>query len=161
MNTLIKTFLFAAIAISTSKLHATEKLSDILDKNEFSGIVGTWFDKETLGKQIQMSFNWKLQDRVMEFTSIEGSKTTTGLICVSPADGNIFQIMSDSLGNTSMVQWRFKEKGVGVMNIKLIKSATKAESMKLAFKLTGQNTMTVKLEMKNIEPLEVEMVRMK
>ena len=84
-------------------------LADVLRKEEFNQLIGSWVDADTAGDNYQASFLWKIEDRVLAMTSQEPDKQMTGLVTLNAKNGGIGVLTADSQGSTSLGKWTFAD----------------------------------------------------
>ena len=110
---LIATFLL----LGGAKTLASEKLSDVLGRSQWGGIIGTWVDEDSKGASIKTDYAWKIKDRLIEITTKEGSKESVALMGVNAKNDEVFHIGADSDGGSSLGKWTVSEDGMRFLNL--------------------------------------------
>ena len=91
-----------------------EQLNEILRQAKWEGIVGTWVDAETGGRNITTTYTWKFKDRVIEANTRMAGREDVSLIGVNSKTGEVFNMSASSDGSASLGSWNFESNGDAV-----------------------------------------------
>lgn len=155
---LIPIALFTALFVTPSTpATAADKLIDVLREAKWDGIIGTWVDPETKGRRTQTTYEWKIQDRVIEITNKQGNKQQVSLMGVNAKTGEVFHMGADSDGGSSIGKWEIGKDGDAVLGVAFTAGDGKVGAFKMRHRLEDKDSMSVTLELGR--PITFKLVR--
>lgn len=157
-RTLIPIALFTAFFVTPSApATAADKLIDVLREAKWDGIIGTWVDPETKGRRHQTTYEWKIQDRVIEITTKQGNKQQVALMGVNGKTGDVFHMGADSDGGSTIGKWEIGKDGDAVLGVAFTAGDGNVGAFKIRHHLENKDSMAVTLEL--ARPITFKMVR--
>jgi hypothetical protein len=147
------------VALAAPAASAADKLSDILRKSKWNGIIGTWVDAETKGAAAKTTYAWKIKDRVIEITTKAANKETVALMGVNAKTGEVFHMGADNDGGASLGKWDTKDNGDVVLGFAFTGGDGLDGTLSIRHHLEDKDTMIVTVELP--EPIKVKMIRVK
>jgi hypothetical protein len=151
--------LLATILLSPSPLSAAEKLSDILRKHQWEGIIGTWIDADTKGEASKVTYVWKIKDRVIEVATKGNDLETVALMGVNAKTGEVFHMGADSAGASSLGKWEIADNGDAVLQLLFTGGDGEQGALSIRHHREDKDTMIVTVELP--EPITFKMIRAK
>ncbi|MEK6238366.1 MAG: hypothetical protein N2C14_26920 [Planctomycetales bacterium] len=151
--------LLAACAFSASQLAAADKLSDVLRKAKWDGVIGTWVDPETKGKLRKTTYEWKIKDRVIAISSQQDSAEHFSLMGVNGKTGQVFHMSASGDGTSSLGKWEFKDDGDAVLQLLYTTGDGQEGGLSVRHRLEDADSMTMTLELP--QPIRWKMIRVK
>ena len=133
------------------------KLSDILRRNKWDRLIGTWVDADSKGAGLKTTYAWKLKDRVLEVTSKEPQKESVSLMSVNAKSGDVFQVGGDDQGTSFLGGWRFEEKGDAVLAITYTSGDGQEGTLSIRYHFQDNDTLILTLELP--QPITIRMIR--
>lgn len=159
MPTHAKTLIVTLLFLGAENSLAAEKLSDILRKSKWDGVIGTWVDTDTQGNRSKVTYAWKIRDRVIEITTKEESRESVALVGVNAKSGEIVHMGADSNGASFLGKWELKDNGDAVLGLAFTDGDGRPGALSIRHRLEGSDAMNVTLELP--QPLSFRMNRLK
>jgi len=148
--------LFISMVSSAS---AQETLKEILEKNKWEKIIGTWVDEGTKGQAIETTYAWKIKDRVIEIVTKEGKNKEVALMGVNAKTGDVFHMGAKSDGSSSLGTWKFSKTGDATLGVAFTDGNGQQGGIEIRFEWLDDNSMTLTIGLP--DPIDIEMVRKK
>jgi len=96
-----------------------KSLATILRESGWEGIVGTWIDARTGGRDVRTTYAWTIPERVLGVANTGGDNPSTALIAVNASDGEVFQVGGDSRGGTFAGTWTVGDDGAATLRLSI------------------------------------------
>ena len=135
------------------------KLSDVLRRTKWDGIIGTWVDAESKGAAAKATYDWKIKDRAIEITTVRGEHQDVALMGVNGKTGGVFHMGADSDGGSSIGKWIVQDNGDVVLGLVYTSSTGQEGEVIIRHHLVDKNTMIVTIEAP--QPMRFKMIRTK
>ncbi|GAA5510330.1 hypothetical protein [Novipirellula caenicola] len=158
-KTLMPCTLLATLLLSASPLFAADKLSDILRKHQWEGMIGTWVDAETNGETSTATYAWKIKDRVIEITTKGNEMETVALMGVNAKTHEVFHMGADSTGGSSLGKWEVDKNGDAVLGLLFTGADGEQGGLSIRHHREDEDTIIVTIELP--EPMQYKMIRVK
>ncbi len=151
--------LFATLLLAASLGSAAEKLSDILSKSKWSGIIGTWVEPATKNTT---TFAWKIKNQVIEITTKEKANESVALMGVNAKTGEVFHMGADSDGTAVLGNWKFENEDA-VLGLLFTSGDGQEGALSIRYHREDADTLTASVEFPGIaEPIaRLKMIRSK
>jgi hypothetical protein len=151
--------LASLVGLAAPEASAAEKLSDILRRSKWDGIIGAWVDADTKGVAAKTTYAWKIKDRVIEITTKGANKETVALMGVNGKTGEVFLMGADSDGAASLGKWDTKDNGDAVLGTAFTSGDGQEGTLSIRHHLEDKDTMIVTVELPL--PIKFKMIRVK
>lgn len=92
-----------------------KSLAEILRASGWEGIVGTWIDTRTGGRDVKTTYSWKIPGRVLEVANTGGDNPSSAIMAMNAGDGSVFQVGGDSRGATHAGTWTVGDDGAATL----------------------------------------------
>lgn len=158
-NSLFMRLLWVAAAgsLGTSIAPADETLNEILRQAKWEGIVGTWVDAETGGRNITTTYTWKFKDRVIEANTRMAGREDVSLIGVNSKTGEVFNMSASSDGSASLGSWNFESNGDAVLGLAFTDGNGQEGLLSIRMRLVDQDTLSMTVELP--QPIQYKLIR--
>ena len=156
-NVIRVTLIVASIVFAASHVSASEKLSDILVKAKWDGIIGTWVDADSKGAALKTTYAWKIEDQVIEVTQYQGQKKDVGLMGVNGKTGEVFYMGASSDGTSSLGKWKVDDNGDAVLGFGFTTGDGHEGVLSIRHHLADNDTMIVTIQLD--QPIKFKMIR--
>ena len=154
--TALTVFLFILLG-GTS--HA-KNLGDALRDSKWDGIIGTWIDPETKGRNNGISFVWQVKDHAILAKGAAFGTQSVALIGRNAKDGTVFHVGADDKGSSVLGKWTFKN-DAAVLELGFVTGEGAEGVMKIRYVKKDENTLTVSLEGLSPQPILYSLVKVK
>jgi len=134
------------LLLAGSQVSAAEKLSNILRKAKWDGIIGTWVDPATKNTT---TFAWKIEDRVIEVTSKEKTKQTVALMGVNAKTGEVFHMGANSDGTSVLGKWELEDEDA-VLGLLYTTGDGQEGALSIRYHRENADTLTVIVELPGV-----------
>ena len=149
--------------------HVSEKKPDHNPKNRSligmlrqSGVhrlLGTWVDQETQGKNLKVTYQWKVKDRILEHVNTDSTSESHALIGVNKASGNIYHMGGNNLGASFSGSWGADNNGDSILNLNLESENGERHTLNVRYHFEDEDHFHLILELP--QPIIIKMVRVK
>jgi len=149
--------------------HVTEKKPNLAPKNRSmvgvlrqSGVqrlIGNWVDQETQGKNLKVTYQWKVKDRIIEHTNIDATSESHALIGINKASGQIYHMGGTSLGASYTGTWTADTNGDSVLNLNIESENGERHTLNVRYHFENEDQFNLILELP--QPIVIKMVRTK
>lgn len=132
-------------------------LAQILRASDWDGIIGTWVDERTGGREVTTTYSWKIPDRVIEITNTGGDNPSTAIMAVGAADGRVFHAGGDSRGATFHGGWTLGDDNAATLRL----SITNADGNRfdLGFRHERVDADHIRVTVETPQPITIDLVR--
>ena len=154
--TALTVFLFILLG-GTS--HA-KNLGDALRDSKWDGIIGTWIDPETKGRNNGISFVWQVKDHAILAKGAAFGTQSVALIGRNAKDGTVFHVGADDKGSSVLGKWTFKNDDA-VLELGFVTGEGVEGVMKIRYVKKDENTLTVSLEGLSPQPIVYSLIKVK
>jgi len=148
-----------ALALFSSQATAADTLKSKLKDAGFDGIIGTWLEQGSGGKNYAAAYTWKIEDRVIEVRTKDPNNETVALMAVNASNGQIFQAGADKQGASSLGEWKIDVDGSAVLSLIVTGGDGGQFPLEIRHKMMGQDKMQVTIQLP--EPIRMTLVRKK
>ena len=132
-------------------------LAEILRESAWDGILGTWVDERTGGRDVKTTYAWKIPDRVIEVANTGGDNPSTAIMAVGAADGRVFQVGGDSRGATFHGGWTVGDDGAATLRLSI--TAADGNRFDLGFRHERVGDDRIRLTVETPQPITIDLVR--
>jgi len=137
-----------------------KNLGDTLRESKWDGIIGTWVDPETKGRNNKVSYAWKVKDHAILATGTAFGTNSVAIMGRNAKDGTVFHVGADDKGTSVLGKWTFKD-GTAVLELGFVTGEGVEGAMKIRYTKKDENTLTVSLEGLTPQPIVYTMVKLK
>ena len=149
----------AALGLSTTHVSAADTLMDKLKASGWDGIIGTWVDEETGGKNNTTTYAWKIKDRVIEVNTKDPGNETVSLMGVNAGNGQVFMVGADKQGASSLGEWKIDGKGYAVLNIAFTGADGQPGTLQIQHRLVSKDKLEITIQL--AQPMRFILIRKK
>ena len=135
-------------------------LGDTLKESKWDGIIGTWVDPETKGRNKKITYAWKLKDHAILATGAAFGTNSVAIMGRNAKDGTVFHVGADDKGTSVLGKWEFKD-GNAVLELGFVTGEGVEGVMKLRYTKKDENTLIVSLVGLSPQPIVHTMVKVK
>jgi len=132
-------------------------LAEILRASAWDGVIGTWVDERTGGRDVTTTYSWKIPDRVIEVANTGGDNPSTAIMAVGAADGRVFQVGGDSRGATFHGGWTVGDDGAATLRLSI--TGADGNRFDLGFRHEWRGPDRMRLTVELPQPITVDLVR--
>jgi hypothetical protein len=143
----------------TTQATAADNLKSKLKEAGFDGIIGTWVEESSNGKNYAAVYTWKIEDRVIEVRTKDPSNETVALMGVNAASGQVFHMGADKQGASSLGKWKVDADGSAVLGVAVTGGDGRPFTLQLRHKMIGRDKMQVTIQLP--QPIRMTLVRKK
>ena len=155
---------FTALAAVLFMLGGTtsyaKTLGDTLRESKWDGIIGTWVDPETKGRNKKVAYAWKVKDHAILATGAAFGTNSVAIMGRNAKDGTVFHVGADSKGTSVLGKWEFKD-GNAILELGFVSGEGVEGVMKIRYTKKAENTLNVSLEGLSSQPIVYTMVKVK
>ena len=164
MKVLHSTTKFTALTVILFMLHGVtshaKNLGDALKDSKWDGIIGTWVDPETKGRNNKVSFVWQVKDHAILANGSAFGTKSVALIGRNAKDGTVFHVGADDKGASVLGKWTFKN-DAAVLELGFVTGEGVEGVMKIRYVKKDENTLTVSLEGLSPQPIVYSLIKVK
>lgn len=146
-----------ALALFSAQATAADTLKSKLKDAGFAGIIGTWLEEESGGKNYAAAYTWKIEDRVIEVRTKDPTNETVALMAVNASNGQIFQAGADKQGASSLGEWKIDADGSAVLSLIVTGGDGGQFPLEIRHKMMDKDKMQVTIQLP--EPIRMTLVR--
>lgn len=147
------------LACFGSQATAAGTLASKLKDAGFDGIIGTWLEEESGGKNYATAYTWKIEDRVIEVRTKDPTNETVALMAVNASNGTIFQAGADKAGASSLGEWKIDADGSAILSLIVTAGDGIQFPLEIRHKMMGKDKMQVTIQLP--QPIRMTLVRKK
>ena len=137
-----------------------KNLGDVLKESKWDGIIGTWVDPETKGRNKKVAYAWKVKDHAILATGTASGTNSVAIMGRNAKDGTVFHVGADNKGTSVLGKWTFKS-GVAVLELAFVTGDGVEGVMKIRYTKKDENTLIVSLEGLSPQPIVYSLVKAK
>jgi hypothetical protein len=137
-----------------------KNLGDTLRESKWDGIIGTWVDPESKGRNNKVSYAWKVKDHAILATGTAFGTNSVAIMGRNAKDGTVFHVGADDKGTSVLGKWTFKN-GTAVLELGFVTGEGVEGFMKIRYAKKDDNTLTVSLEGLSPQPIVYTLVKVK
>ena len=137
-----------------------KNLGDTLRESKWDGIIGTWADPETKGRNNKVSYAWKVKDHAILVTGAAFGTNSVALLGRNAKDGTVFHVGADDKGTSVLGKWTFKEDNA-VLELGFVTGEGVEGVMQIRYAKKDENTLAVSLEGISPQPIVYTLVKLK
>ncbi|MBT3638506.1 MAG: hypothetical protein HN531_16360 [Opitutae bacterium] len=137
-----------------------KNLGDTLRESKWDGIIGTWVDPESKGRNNKVSYAWKVKDHAILATGTAFGTNSVAIMGRNAKDGTVFHVGADDKGTSVLGKWTFKN-GTAVLELGFVTGEGVEGFMKIRYAKKDDNTLTVSLEGLSPQPVLYSLVKVK
>ncbi len=137
-----------------------ETLGDVLKESKWDGIIGTWVDPETKGRNAKSTYAWKVKDHAILATGSFYGTNSVAIMGRNAKDGTVFHAGTDNKGTSVLGKWELKE-GVAILKLGFVTGEGVEGVMQVRYTMKNESTVIVSVEGVTPEPIVYTMVKVK
>jgi DNA-binding beta-propeller fold protein YncE len=137
----------------------TRSMVGMLRQSGVQRLLGTWVDQESQGKQLKVTYQWKVKDRIIEHVNIDATSESHALIGVNKASGNIYHMGGTSVGASYSGTWAADTNGDSVLNLNIESENGERHTLNVRYHFEDEDHFNLILELP--QPIVIKMVRAK
>ena len=137
-----------------------KNLGDALRESKWDGIIGTWVDPKTKGRNNKVSYVWKVKDHAILATGTAFGTNSVAIMGRNAKDETVFHVGADDKGTSVLGKWTFKD-GTAVLELGFVTGEGVEGFMKIRYAKKDDNTLTVSLEGLSPQPIVYSLVKVK
>ena len=135
-------------------------LGDVLKESKWDGIIGTWVDPETKGRNKKVAYAWKVKDHAILATGAAFGTNSVAIMGRNAKDGTVFHVGADDKGTSVLGKWEFKD-GNAILELGFVTGEGVEGVMKIRYTKKDENTLIVSLGGLSPQPIVYTMVKVK
>ena len=135
-----------------------KNLSDTLRESKWDGIIGTWVDPETKGRNAKSTYAWQVKDHAILATGSFYGTNSVAIMGRNAKDGTVFHVGADSKGTSVLGKWDFKG-SEAILELGFVTGEGVEGVMKIRYTMKDKNTVVVSLEGLTPAPIVYTMVK--
>ena len=162
-NSCCKTKFTTLIAILFMLCGATshaKTLGDVLKESKWDGIIGTWVDPETKGRNAKSTYAWQVKDHAILATGSFYGTNSVAIMGRNAKDGTVFHAGTDNKGTSILGKWELKE-SVAILKLGFVTGEGVEGVMQVRYTMKNESTVIVSVEGVTPEPIVYTMVKVK
>ena len=154
------TALTAILFMLCGGISHAKTLGDTLRESKWDGIIGTWVDPETKGRNNKVSYAWKVKDHAILATGAAFGTNSVAIMGRNAKDGTVYHVGADDKGTSVLGKWTFKDDNA-VLELGFVTGEGLEGAMKIRYTKKEENTMVVSLEGISPQPIVYSLVKVK
>lgn len=154
------TALTAILFMLCGGISHAKTLGDTLRESKWDGIIGTWVDPETKGRNNKVSYAWKVKDHAILATGAAFGTNSVAIMGRNAKDGTVYHVGADDKGTSVLGKWTFKDDNA-VLELGFVTGEGLEGAMKIRYTKKDENTMVVSLEGISPQPIVYSLVKVK
>lgn len=123
---------------------AAPNLGEMIRDSGWSQVLGDWVDQGTLG-EFRVSLKWKIENQLLEMTTIDQNGANVGLIRLDPKTNEIIMSATNYVGAMTSGRWDFTAEEGPKMTGRFHNMEGASGDFVLQFVPTGANTMVLRV----------------
>ena len=135
-------------------------LGNVLKESKWDGIIGTWVDPETKGRNAKVTYAWQIKDHAILATGSFYGTNSVAIMGRNAKDGTVFHAGTDNKGTSVLGKWEFKE-GEAILGLGFVSGEGVEGAIQIRYTLKDKNTVVVSLEGLTPAPIVYTMVKVK
>ena len=135
-------------------------LGDVLKESKWDGIIGTWVDPETKGRNAKSTYAWQVKDHAILATGSFYGTNSVAIMGRNAKDGTVFHAGTDNKGTSVLGKWELKE-GVAILKLGFVTGEGVEGVMQVRYTMKNESTVIVSVEGVTPEPIVYTMVKVK
>ncbi|MBT7743112.1 MAG: hypothetical protein HN727_15000 [Opitutae bacterium] len=135
-------------------------LGDTLRESKWDGLIGTWVDPETKGRNKKIAYAWKVKDHAILATSAALGTNSVAIMGRNAKDGTVFHVGADDKETSVLGKWDFKS-DVAVLELGFVTGEGVEGVMKIRYTKKDDNTLVVSIEDLTPQPIVYTLVKVK
>ena len=135
-------------------------LGDTLRESKWDGLIGTWVDPETKGRNKKVTYAWKVKDHAILATSAALGTNSVAIMGRNAKDGTVFHVGADDKETSVLGKWDFKS-DVAVLELGFVTGEGVEGVMKIRYTKKDDNTLVVSIEDLTPQPIVYTLVKVK
>ena len=135
-------------------------LGDALKESKWDGIIGTWVDPETKGRNKKVAYAWKVKDHAILATGETFGTNSVAIMGRNAKDGTLFHVGTDSKGTSVLGKWEVKD-GEAILGLGFATREGVEGVMQVRYTMKDENTVVVSVEGLGPEPIVYTLVKVK
>ena len=135
-------------------------LGDVLKESKWDGIIGTWVDPETKGRNAKSTYAWKVKDHAILATGSFYGTNSVAIMGRNAKDGTVFHAGTDNKGTSVLGKWELEE-GVAILTLGFVTGEGVEGVMQVRYTMENESTVIVSVEGVTPEPIVYTMVKVK
>ena len=162
-NSCCKTKFTTLIAILFMLCGATshaKTLGDVLKESKWDGIIGTWVDPETKGRNAKSTYAWQVKDHAILATGSFYGTNSVAIMGRNAKDGTVFHAGTDNKGTSVLGKWELEE-GVAILTLGFVTGEGVEGVMQVRYTMKNESAVIVSVEGLTPEPIVYTMVKVK
>ena len=137
-----------------------KNLGDTLRESKWDGIIGTWVDPETKGRNNKVSYVWKVKDHAILASGTAFGTNSVAIMGRNAKDGTVFHVGADDKETSVLGKWDFKS-DVAVLELGFVTGEGVEGVMKIRYTKKDDNTLVVSIEGLTPQPIVYTLVKVK
>ena len=135
-------------------------LGDTLRESKWDGLIGTWVDPETKGRNKKIAYAWKVKDHAILATSAALGTNSVAIMGRNAKDGTVFHVGADDKETSVLGKWVFKD-GEAILELAFVTGDGVEGVMKIRYTKKDDNTLVVSIEDLTPQPIVYTLVKVK
>ena len=135
-------------------------LGDVLKESKWDGIIGTWVDPETKGRNAKSTYAWQVKDHAILATGSFYGTNSVAVMGRNAKDGTVFHAGTDNKGTSILGKWELKE-SVAILKLGFVTGEGVEGVMQVRYTMENESTVIVSVEGVTPEPIVYTMVKVK
>ena len=135
-------------------------LGDVLKESKWDGIIGTWVDPETKGRNAKSTYAWQVKDHAILATGSFYGTNSVAIMGRNAKDGTVFHAGTDNKGTSVLGKWGLEE-GVAILTLGFVTGEGVEGVMQVRYTMKNESTVIVSVEGVTPEPIVYTMVKVK
>ena len=145
-------FLVTVVTQNRAELAATARMKDDpFQEHRMRRLLGTWVDEETGGENLKLVYQWKLQDHVIEHTSVDRERSSVALIVVDGRNRSVVQTGGDNHGVVHTGTWTAPQQNENRLQLEYTGADGETGELELRYRFASRDRMTLILSGTQIE----------
>ena len=154
------TALTAILFMLCGGISHAKTLGDTLRESKWDGIIGTWVDPETKGRNKKVAYAWKVKDHAILVTGAASGTNSVAIMGRNAKDGTLFHVGTDSKGTSVLGKWEVKD-GEAILGLGFVTGEGVEGVMQRRYTKKDENTVVVSVEGLTPQPIVHTMFKVK
>jgi len=135
-------------------------LGDKLRESKWDGIIGTWVDPKTKGRNNKVSYVWQVKNHAILATGTAFGTNSVAIMGRNAKDGTVFHVGTDDKGTSVLGKWTFKDDNA-VLELGFVTGEGVEGVMQRRYTKKDDNTLVVSIEGLTPQPIVYTLVKVK